>query len=117
LLIGFGRLPVPIRPFWSPPVAMNYVEKPVRNASWLRFLPQFLQARLSGRHHLQAALGNSGWLGGDRVIRMFGAVIASLKKLRDGLDDFNKSQTPRQGATIGSAARDRVLSTLLSKTG
>jgi polysaccharide transporter, PST family len=40
------------------------------NSSWLRFLPGFIRARLDGRHNLQAALGNSGWLVSDRVFRM-----------------------------------------------
>ena len=40
------------------------------NSLWLRFLPGFLRTRLAGRHNLQAALGNSGWLVSDRVFRM-----------------------------------------------
>jgi PST family polysaccharide transporter len=40
------------------------------NSPWLRFLPEFLRAKLTGRHKLQAALGNSGWLVSDRLFRM-----------------------------------------------
>lgn len=40
------------------------------NSPWLRFLPGFLRTKLAGRHKLQAALGNSGWLVSDRVFRM-----------------------------------------------
>jgi len=40
------------------------------NARWLKYLPGFVQARLEGRHTLQAVLGNSGWLVADKVLRM-----------------------------------------------
>ena len=40
------------------------------NSSWLRFLPGVLRTKLTGRHKVQAALGNSGWLVSDRVFRM-----------------------------------------------
>lgn len=40
------------------------------NANWLRYLPGFLRARLDGRHTLQAALGNTGWLFADKILRM-----------------------------------------------
>jgi len=39
------------------------------NAVWLKFLPQFLRDRLDGRHHLQQAMGNTGWLLADKVLR------------------------------------------------
>lgn len=40
------------------------------NASWFKYLPGFLRTRLYGRHGLQAALGNSGWLFVDKILRM-----------------------------------------------
>jgi PST family polysaccharide transporter len=40
------------------------------NSPWLRLLPGFLRTKLAGRHNLQAALGNSGWLVSDRLFRM-----------------------------------------------
>ena len=46
------------------------------NASWLKFLPALLRVRLDGRHHLQQAVGNSGWLLADKGTRMaIGLVI------------------------------------------
>jgi PST family polysaccharide transporter len=41
-----------------------------RNSFWVNRLPEFLRARVSGRHNLQAVLGNSGWLVSDRVFRL-----------------------------------------------
>lgn len=40
------------------------------NAGWLKYLPQFVRAKLDGRYRLQAALGNSGWLFADNILRM-----------------------------------------------
>ncbi len=40
------------------------------NATWLRYLPGFLRARLDGRHTLQTVLGNTGWLFVDKILRM-----------------------------------------------
>jgi len=40
------------------------------NAVWLRYLPEFLRAKLTDRHNLQALIANSGWLLADRIIRM-----------------------------------------------
>ena len=39
------------------------------NAAWLKYLPGILRNRLEGRHSLQQAVGNSGWLLLDRVVR------------------------------------------------
>ena len=38
--------------------------------AWLRFLPAPLRARLEHRPNLHKILGNTGWLFGDRVVRM-----------------------------------------------
>jgi PST family polysaccharide transporter len=40
------------------------------NSPWVNLLPQVLRDRMSGRHNLQAALGNSGWLFADKVFRL-----------------------------------------------
>lgn len=40
------------------------------NANWLKYLPGFIRAKLEGRHGLQAILGNTGWLFGDKLLRM-----------------------------------------------
>ncbi|GMR18012.1 MAG: flippase [Gammaproteobacteria bacterium] len=39
------------------------------NAAWLKYLPGFLRNRLEGRHSMQQAVGNSGWLLLDKVVR------------------------------------------------
>jgi len=39
------------------------------NAAWLKYLPGVLRSRLEGRHSVQQAIGNSGWLFLDRVLR------------------------------------------------
>jgi O-antigen/teichoic acid export membrane protein len=40
------------------------------SASWLRYLPAPLRARVEHRPNLQKILGNVGWLFGDKVLRM-----------------------------------------------
>lgn len=40
------------------------------NQSWLRFLPKFIRIRLEGRENLQKILGNTGWLVGEKILRM-----------------------------------------------
>ena len=39
------------------------------NAAWLKYLPTVLRRRLEGRLSVQQALGNSGWLLLDRIVR------------------------------------------------
>ncbi len=57
---------------------MTQVEKLPQNSGWLRFLPDFVRQRLSGRHNLQAILGNSAWQVADKIVRMGVAVVVSL---------------------------------------
>jgi polysaccharide transporter, PST family len=46
------------------------------DALWLKYLPRYVSSKLAGRHTLQAALGNSGWLAVDRMLRIgIGAVL------------------------------------------
>lgn len=40
------------------------------NSVWVRWLPEVLRSRLSGRHSLQAILGNSAWIFLDKILRM-----------------------------------------------
>jgi len=40
------------------------------NEAWIRYIPLFVRRRLEGRHELQKVLGNTGWLFGDKVLRM-----------------------------------------------
>ena len=39
------------------------------NAAWLKYLPGILRSRLEGRHNVQQAIGNSGWLLLEKVVR------------------------------------------------
>lgn len=48
------------------------------NAHWLKYLPSFARDRLTGRHGLQAALGNSGWLFADKAVRMGGGLLLMI---------------------------------------
>ena len=40
------------------------------NISWVKYLPEFLGAKLNNRPLLQAILSNSGWLLGDKLVRI-----------------------------------------------
>lgn len=40
------------------------------NSVWIKYLPGILRVRMSGRHNLQAVLGNSTWLFMDKILRM-----------------------------------------------
>jgi PST family polysaccharide transporter len=57
---------------------MTQVEKLPQNSGWLRFLPDFVIQRLSGRHKLQAILGNSAWQVADKIVRMGVGVLVGL---------------------------------------
>ena len=48
------------------------------NRFWIRFLPESVQQRMSGRHNLQAILGNSTWLFLDKIIRMGVGLIVGV---------------------------------------
>jgi len=48
---------------------MAWLQTRPMNADWLKYLPGFLRNRLEGRLSLQQAVGNSGWLLLDRVLR------------------------------------------------
>lgn len=43
----------------------------MRNRHWIRWLPEPVRNKLSGRTNLQAILANSGWLIFDKIIRTF----------------------------------------------
>jgi O-antigen/teichoic acid export membrane protein len=40
------------------------------NKTWIRHMPAFIRQKLEGRHSLQQAIGNTGWLFADRIARM-----------------------------------------------
>ncbi|MCS6910953.1 MAG: hypothetical protein NZM11_10375, partial [Anaerolineales bacterium] len=45
---------------------------------WLRVLPPSLQARLEGRLNLQKILVNTGWLFGDRILRLGVGLVVGI---------------------------------------
>lgn len=57
---------------------MTEVDKAAHNSGWLRFLPDFARQRISGRHGLQAILGNSAWQVADKIVRVGVAIFVSL---------------------------------------
>jgi len=57
---------------------MTQVEKPAQNPGWLRLMPGFVQAKLSGRHNLQAALSNTSWLSMSTVFRLGLGLLVGL---------------------------------------
>lgn len=74
------------------------------NAFWLKYLPSFIRVKLDGRLNLQAAVGNSGWLFADKILRMavglfVGAWIARyLGPEQYGLWNFSIAFTALFGA-------------------
>lgn len=52
------------------------------NAVWLRFLPNFMRERLDGRRHVQQAMGNTGWLFADRVLRLAVGMVITIGMAR-----------------------------------
>jgi len=47
----------------------------VHNISWTRYLPRILQEWLTGRHQLQMALDNTGWLLFERMLRIVAGLV------------------------------------------
>ena len=48
-------------------------------STWARFLPLFIREKIEGRHSLQKAMGNTGWMMGDQVVRkVLGLLIGVL---------------------------------------
>jgi O-antigen/teichoic acid export membrane protein len=39
------------------------------NRAWIRYLPAFIRDKVEGRYSLQEALGNTGWMMGDQIVR------------------------------------------------
>jgi PST family polysaccharide transporter len=63
----------------NPPTSKITLERvEAVNRSWVRFMPGFLQARMSGRNNLQAILGNSAWLFTDKALRMGVGLIVGV---------------------------------------
>jgi len=47
-------------------------------AIWVRYLPDFIRSRLAGRPNLRKAIGNTGWLFADRLLRMAIGLFVSV---------------------------------------
>ncbi len=45
--------------------------------AWMR-LPAFLQQKIEGRHSLQKAIRNTGWLMGDQIVRMSAGLVIGV---------------------------------------
>lgn len=39
------------------------------NQAWLKYIPSFVRTRIEGRETLQQAIGNTGWMMGDQIVR------------------------------------------------
>jgi polysaccharide transporter, PST family len=78
MTLEFSHLPSKLCSPEPEPGSMTQVEKPAQNSGWLRFLPAFVIQRLSGRHNLQAILGNSAWQVADKIVRIGVAIFVSL---------------------------------------
>jgi O-antigen/teichoic acid export membrane protein len=49
------------------------------NQAWTRFLPEFVRLKIEGRHSLQKAMGNTGWMVGDQLVqKTVGLVVGVL---------------------------------------
>jgi hypothetical protein len=48
------------------------------NAFWIKYLPGILRERLDRRHYLQQAVGNTGWLMLDKVLRILIGLVISV---------------------------------------
>jgi O-antigen/teichoic acid export membrane protein len=48
------------------------------NSSWLKYLPAAIRGKLEGRHTLQMALSNAGWLLADKSLRMGVGLIVGV---------------------------------------
>lgn len=48
------------------------------NQTWTRYLPAFIRERVDGRHALQLAIGNTGWLFADNILRLGVGLLVSV---------------------------------------
>ena len=52
------------------------------NKTWAQNLPGFIRKRIEGRHDLQRAIGNTGWLFADNILRMGVGLLVSVRITR-----------------------------------
>lgn len=48
------------------------------NAFWIRHLPAFIRQKLEGRYSLQQAIGNTGWLMFEKILRMAVGLLVNV---------------------------------------
>lgn len=48
------------------------------SASWIRYLPNSIRDKVAGRHALQQAIGNTGWLFADNILRMVSGLLVTV---------------------------------------
>lgn len=48
------------------------------NETWIRYLPAFIRRKVEGRHAMQQAMGNTGWLFADNILRMGVGFLVSI---------------------------------------
>lgn len=76
------------------------------NVSWVRWLPKPIRDRIEGRHVLQRAIGNTGWLLVDWAVRLAGGLLVSVWVARYlGPENYGKlSYAMALAALFGAAA-------------
>jgi O-antigen/teichoic acid export membrane protein len=48
------------------------------NRAWIRYLPAFIRDKVDGRYSLQEALGNTGWMMGDQIVRKLVGLLVGV---------------------------------------
>jgi O-antigen/teichoic acid export membrane protein len=61
------------------------------NASWTKYLPGFVRRNIDGRQQLQKAIGNTGWLMSEKLLRMAVGLLVNVWMARYlGPDNFGQ---------------------------
>jgi len=48
------------------------------NQAWLKYLPSFIRTKIEGRYTLQQAIGNTGWMMGDQIVRKAAGLLVGV---------------------------------------
>lgn len=48
------------------------------HSTWFKFLPEFIRRKIAGRETLQKAITNTGWMIGDRILRMAVGLVVGV---------------------------------------
>ncbi len=57
---------------------LGTVFKDIMNSNWIQLLPDFIRVKVEGRHALQRALSNTGWLFADQIIRLGAGLLVGV---------------------------------------